>query len=53
MKTKEQMRAEYEHRSELLTIQVRRDEIFNMAVACEQAGKVGLAQDLYKIAGAK
>lgn len=43
----------YEERSEILTIQLRRDEILNMAWACDKAGKVGLAQDLYKMAEIK
>jgi len=49
MKTKEQMRQEYAYRSEILTIELRRDEIMNMAMACDITGKIGLAQDLYKI----
>ena len=40
----------YEQRSEILTIQLRRDEILNMAWACDKAGQVGLSQDLYKMA---
>lgn len=43
----------YEERSEILTIQLRRDEILDMAWACDKVGKVGLAQDLYKIAEIK
>lgn len=49
MISKEQSRADYEYRSEILTIQLQRQEIINMAMACDIAGKVGLAQDLYKI----
>ena len=51
MKTKEQMKEEYEERSELITIQLRRDEILNAARACDIVGRIGLAQDLYKMAG--
>jgi hypothetical protein len=40
----------YEQRSEIITIQLRRDEILNMAWACDKAGQVGLSQDLYKMA---
>lgn len=50
---KEQSRRDYEIRSELITIELRRDEIINIAWACERAGKVGLAQDLYKMAEIK
>jgi len=40
----------YEQRSKIITIQLRRDEILNMAWACDKAGQVGLSQDLYKMA---
>jgi hypothetical protein len=43
----------YEQRSEILTIQLRRDEIINMAIACDKAGQVGLSLDLYKMAEIK
>lgn len=41
---------DYKQRSEILTIQLRRDEILNLAWACDKAGQVSLAQDLYKMA---
>jgi hypothetical protein len=40
----------YEQRSEILTIQLRRDELLNMAWACDKAGQIGLSKDLYKMA---
>jgi hypothetical protein len=49
MINKEQSRADYEYRSEILTIQLQRQEIMSIAMACDVAGKVGLAQDLRKI----
>jgi hypothetical protein len=49
MISKEQSRADYEYRSEILTIELQRQEIEMIAWACNLAGRVGLAQDLYKI----
>ena len=40
----------YEERSEILTIQLRRDDILNMALACDRAGQVGLSKELYNLA---
>lgn len=40
----------YEQKSELLTIQLRRDELLNMAWACDKVGKIGLAKELYSLA---
>ena len=39
----------YAERSEILTIQLRRDEIMNLVLACRQSGQVGLAIDLEKM----
>jgi hypothetical protein len=49
MKTKEKIREEYEHRSQLITIQLRRDEIEGLVRACKESGKVGLGIDLERM----
>ena len=48
MKTKEQMQEEYLKRSEILTLELRRDEIMRMAWACENDGSVALARKLWE-----
>jgi hypothetical protein len=39
----------YAERSEILKIELRRDEIMGLVWACRKAGMVGLAIDLEKI----
>jgi hypothetical protein len=40
---------DYEQCSEILKIELRRDEILGLALACRQTGKIGMAIDLEKI----
>lgn len=53
MKTKEQMRTEYEHRSEILELGLRRDEWQNIANALHRGGVIGLAEDIHKFLESK
>ena len=46
MKTKEQMRAEYEHRSQVLELGLRRDAWISIAIALQEGGRIGLAKDI-------
>lgn len=46
MKTKEQMQAEYQHRSEILTLGLRRDAWQTIAHALQSAGLIGHAKDI-------
>lgn len=42
------MDKDYEYRSEILTVELRRDEVLRLVWACRQSGAVGLAIDLEK-----
>ena len=52
MKTKKQMQEEYLKRSEILTLELRRDEIARMAWACENDGNATLARKLWEAVNA-
>ena len=53
MKTKEQMRAEYEHRSEIISHGLRRDAWQSIAIALELNGQISLCKDIYEFLESK
>lgn len=46
MESKEQMRAEYEYRSEVLSYELRRDDWQRIALALNQTGAISLEKDI-------
>ena len=53
MITSDKSKADYSHRSEILTHGLRRDEWQVMAWTLERSGNVGLAQDINKFLDSK
>jgi len=53
MKTAEQMRADYEQRSEILTHGLRRDDWIRIAIALQNDGAVGQARDILEFLKSK